>query len=538
VEDTTPEPAGRFDVLVVGSGFGGSVTALRLAEKGYRVGVLESGRRFRPRDFPKTNWRLRRYLWLPRLGMRGIQRISLLRNILVLAGSGVGGGSLVYAGTLVPPLEGFWKGAHWPRGIDWKEEIGPFFDQARRMLGVTATPFESTADLAMRELARRLGAESTYGPTDVGIYFGEPGREVPDPYFGGRGPARTGCVRSGGCMVGCRYGAKNTLDANYLHLAELAGAEIHPDTEVVDVLPMGRVGYQVLAQRPGAWIRKGRRAFVADQVVFSAGVMGTLKLLLSLRRRGRLPRLSPRLGTLVRTNSEAIVGAVARDHRIDYSKGVAIGSSFRADEHTQVEPVRYPRGSNLMGLLGTIMVRGGGKVPRPVRFLGEVVRHPLRFAASLSVRRWSERAVIVLVMQSRDNSLVIRERRGLLGHRLTSTQGEGEPNPNHLPVAERAATETAEIIGGVPSATINEVLLNRPVTAHILGGASIGATAETGVIDPYHRVFGHPGLHVVDGSSLPANPGANPSLTIAALAERAIAHWPRKGEPDPRPPLD
>lgn len=499
-------------MLVIGSGFGGSVAALRLTEKGYRVGVLEAGRRWTAGDFPRTSWSVRRYLWMPRLGLRGIQRLTQLRDVLVLSGAGVGGGSLNYAVTLYEPA-----------GAD--PELLPYYDVARRMLGAARVPFETPADRVLQQVAERLGARRTWRPTDVGVYFGPDG---PDPYFGGAGPARAGCVRCGGCMVGCRYGAKNTLDLNYLWLAERGGAEIHPEHEVTRIAPLPAGGWEVVTERPGAWVRKRRRAFRAEQVVLAAGVLGTLELLF------RLPGVSPRLGELVRTNSEAIVGASARTTAVDYSTGVAITSSFDPAPDTQIQCVRYPKGSNLMGLLGTVLVDGGGRVPRQLRFLWTAARRPLVFLLSLSVRRWSERTIILLVMQARDNSLRVRLRRG----RLTSTQGHGEPNPSFIPVANQAARIAAELIGGEPGSALNEVLLDVPTTAHILGGACVGDSPETGVIDRWHRVHGHPGLHVADGSAVGGNLGVNPALTITAMAERAFAGWPNRGGPDPRPAQD
>jgi cholesterol oxidase len=336
-------------------------------------------------------------------------------------------------------------------------------------------------------------------------------------------------------MVGCRHNAKNSLDRNYLFFAEKAGAEVHPEHEVVDVAPRDGGGYRVTTQRPGAWLRRRRTTFTADQVVFAAGALGTTRLLLRLAERGRLPALSPRVGHVVRTNSEALLGATARTTDVDYSQGVAITSSIHPEPRTHIEPVRYPAGSNVMGLLGTLLTDGGGRMPRQLRFLGNVVRHPVDFVRSLSLWRWSERTVILLVMQSYDNSLRLFRKRGLLGTRMVSEQGHGTPNPTYLPVANEAARVAARVMDGIPGSAVNEVLFDTPTTAHLLGGACIGASPESGVVDPYHRVFGHPGLHVVDGAAVGANLGANPSLTITALAERALAMWPRKGDPDPRP---
>lgn len=526
-----------YDVIVVGSGFGGSVTALRLTEKGYRVAVLEAGKRFDSDDYPKTNWDLRKFLYLPRLGMKGIQRMHLLSDVLVLSGAGVGGGSLVYANTLYEPLDGFYTDPQWRNITDWRAELAPFYDQARRMLGAAEAPDNSPNDAVIRQIGERMGVADTYRATDVGVYLGEPGRTDPDPYFGGAGPDRTGCIRCGSCMIGCRHNAKNTLDRNYLHLAERAGAVVYPEQRVIDLVALDDGGYEVHSQRPG--VRNGaveRRT--AQNVVFSAGVLGTVGLLADLKERGRLPHLSPRLGELVRTNSESITGASGgRSTVADYSQGVAISSSIYPDEHTHIEGVRYPAGSNAMAMLSTILVSGEGRWPRPARFLGQIVAHPRRFLRSLSVRRWSERTVILLVMQSRNNSINLRWKTRRKGVRLRSEQGTGEPNPTFIPAAEEAAHHAADIMDGDPAGGFNEALLDTPVTAHILGGCAIGEDGEVGVIDAYQRVFGHPGLHVADGSAISANLGVNPSLTITAQAERAMAMWPNKNEPDPRPPL-
>jgi cholesterol oxidase len=526
----------HYDVIVIGSGFGGSVTALRLSEKGYRVAVMESGKRFNEHDYPKTNWNLRRFLWFPRLGMRGIQRLTLLHDVLVLSGAGVGGGSLVYANTLYEPHDSFYTDRAWNEITDWKAELAPFFDQAKRMLGATPNPTTTPADLVIKDVADHFGVADTYRPTPVGVYFGQPGEVTPDPYFGGAGPQRTGCITCGGCMVGCRFNAKNTLDRNYLYLAERAGTDVYPQTEVVDVAPRPHGGYQVTTRRPGAWVRKQQRQFSADQVVFSAGALGTTRLLLRLRAQS-LPELSNHVGRSVRTNSEALLGATAKMRTVDYSQGVAITSSIHPEPHTHIEPVRYPPGSNAMGLLATILVDGGGRIPRQLRFLSQVIRHPIRFLRSLSVYRWSERSVILLVMQSLDNSIHVTLKRGRFGDRLRSSQDETTPNPSYIPIANEAARVAARSIGGYPGSAINEVLLDVPTTAHIIGGAPIGGSPATGVIDAYQRVFGYEGLHVADGSAVPANLGVNPALTITAMTERAMALWPNKGEVDQRPPL-
>jgi cholesterol oxidase len=526
--------AEHYDVVIIGSGFGGSVTALRLTEKGYRVGVLEAGRRFGPDDYARTSWNLRRFLWMPGLGLRGIQRLDLLRDVLVLSGAGVGGGSLVYANTLIEPHDAFFEDRQWRHIADWKQELAPYFDQAKRMLGVTTAPHDTPSDRVVAKLAERFGVAGTHAPTEIGVFFGTPEQRQPDPYFGGAGPEVAGCNECGGCMVGCRHEAKNTLDRNYLYLAERAGAEVHAEHRVVDVVEDGNA-YRIATRRPGALLRRKKRVFTADQVVFAAGALGTAKLLFRLRDKGRLPGLPKGLGRLTRTNSESLLGAVARKTDIDYSRGVAITSSFHPEPQTRIEPVRYSKGSNFMGLIASILVPGEGRLPQPLRFLGRAIRHPIALVRSLSVRRWAERTVILLVMQSEDNSVQLYRKHGIFGPRMTSKHGHGPPSPRWLPVGHEAARIAAEIVGGDPAASINESFARVGITAHIIGGAVISDGPEAGAIDPYHRIWGHPRLHVVDGSSLCANLGSNPSLTITALAERAAALWPNKGEPDVRP---
>ncbi len=541
-----------YDVIVVGSGFGGSVSALRLTEKGYRVGVLEAGRRFTPDTLPKNSWDLRNFLWAPRLGLFGIQRIHLLRDVMVLAGAGVGGGSLNYANTLYEPLDDFYDDPQWRDITDWREELAPFYDQAKRMLGVRTNPTVTPADVQLRQAAEAMGVGSTFRLAPVGVFFGDgrdgaadgpvcPGETGGDPYFGGAGPARRACLECGECMTGCRHGAKNMLTENYLYFAERNGAVVHPMTTVVRLRERAASrggGYAVDTLVTGARrTRRNARTFTARQVVLAAGTYGTQRLLHAMRDSGLLPRISPRLGTLTRTNSEALVGAMTKAVRPpqDFTRGVAITSSMHPDAHTHIEPVRYGKGSNAMGLLTTMQVPGGGNVPRWLRFLGLVAAHPSLFLRSLSVRNWSERTIIGLVMQSLDNSLTTYTRRGLLGGRvLTSRQGHGAPNPTWIPAGQEFAARVAEQIDGYPGSSIGEIF-DIPLTAHFLGGCPIGATPAEGVVDPYHRLYGHPGIHVVDGSAVTANLGVNPSLTITAQAERAMSMWPNRGEADPRP---
>jgi cholesterol oxidase len=542
-----------YDVLIVGSGFGGSVAALRLTEKGYRVGVLEAGRRFDERTLPKTSWRARDFLWAPGIGLKGIQRIHVLRGekgarVMVIAGAGVGGGSLVYANTLYQPLEPFFADPQWAHITDWKAELAPYYDQAKRMLGVVLNPTVTPADVIMKKVAERMGVGDTFHLAPVGVFFGEPGVEVDDPYFGGVGPRRTGCTECGGCMTGCRVGAKNMLTKNYLYLAERAGAKVFPETTVTSVRPLPGGGHRVDVRRTGSW--RHHRTLTAEQVVFAAGTYGTQKLLHRLKATGALPGLSDRLGVLTRTNSEALLGFErfsVKGERLN--QGVAITSSIHPDVHTHIEPVRYGDGSNAMGLLRTLLIDGpggdgaggnGGRrpsgAPRWLKFLGAAARRPHLVPRLFNHRRWSERAIIALVMQARDNSITISTDRGPLGvgWRLRSARGHGEPNPTWIPAGHRAVRYAAEEVGGLPGGSWLD-LFDIPATAHFLGGCAIGDSPETGVIDPYHRVYGHPGLHIVDGSAISANLGVNPSLTITAQAERAMSFWPNKGDPDPRP---
>lgn len=551
-----------YDVLVVGSGFGGSVSALRLTEKGYRVGVLEAGRRFTRETLPKNSWDLKNYLWAPALGLYGIQRIHLLGKVMVLAGAGVGGGSLNYANTLYVPPKPFFDDPQWKDITDWRAELKPYYDQAQRMLGVRLNPTMTPSDVHLKATAEAMGVGDSFHMAPVGVFFGDgtdadgsaqapPGAEVPDPYFGGAGPSRKACIECGECMTGCRHGAKNTLNENYLHLAERAGAVIHPMTSVVTVTEDSRGGFAVRTLptdnkkkgRRGGGRETGGRTFTARRVVLAAGTYGTQTLLHRMKDSGQLPYLSGRLGALTRTNSEALVGAQTDNRRYrrrhgeakaDFTKGVAITSSIHPDSNTHIEPVRYGKGSNAMGGLTILQVpyRPAGRI---AGWLGNLVRHPVLAVRSLSNRRWSERTIIGLVMQSLDNSLTTyRKPKGLGKGLLTARQGHGAPNPDQIPEATRAATLLAEEINGFAGSNIGE-LMGTPLTAHFLGGCPIGDSAESGVIDPYHRLYGHPGISVVDGSAVSANLGVNPSLTITAQAERAMSLWPNKGESDPRP---
>ncbi|TVS87069.1 GMC family oxidoreductase [Mycobacterium helveticum] len=535
-----------YDVLIIGSGFGGSVSALRLTEKGYRVGVLEAGRRFSDEEFAATSWDLRKFLWAPRLGCYGIQRIHPLRNVLILAGAGVGGGSLNYANTLYVPPEPFFADRQWSHITDWRDELMPHYDQAQRMLGVVTNPTFTDADRVLKEVADDMGCGDTFVSTPVGVFFGPdgtkaPGRTVPDPYFGGAGPERTGCLECGACMTGCRFGAKNTLLKNYLGLAESAGAQVHPMTTVKGFQQRPDGLWEVRTVRTGSWLRRDRRTFTASYLILAAGTWGTQHLLFAMRDKGRLPRLSQRLGVLTRTNSESIVGAgkLEVDPALDLTHGVAITSSIHPTPDTHVEPCRYGKGSNAMGLLQTLMTDGTGPggtdVPRYKQLLQQAGENPRRMLRMLNVHQWSERTLIALVMQHLDNSITTYTKRGKLGIRwYTSKQGHGDPNPAWNPVGNEVTRRIAAKVDGVAGGTWGE-LFNIPLTAHFLGGAAISDSPAHGVIDPYHRVYGYPTLYVVDGAAISANLGVNPSLSITAQAERAASLWPNKGENDQRP---
>ncbi len=515
-----------FDWLVVGSGFGGSVAALRLSEKGYRVGVLEAGRRFGDKDLPRSTWDLRRYFYAPKLGLRGIFRLSTFRDVAVVSGAGVGGGSLGYANTLYRAPKRFYADGQWASIQDWESALAPHYDEAERMLGVTGVDADDPADDLLREWGHEIGASETYAKTRVGVHFGEPGVTVPDPYFGGEGPDRTGCLLCGRCMVGCPYNAKNTLPKNYLWFAERRGARIMPEHEVVDVRPVGAPdgseGYEVTTERPGAWVRKRRRTFTARGVVLAGGALGTNKLLARAKLSGSLPQVSDRLGRCVRTNSEAILAVTLPKDSVDLIKRVAISGSVYPDPDTHVETVTYGDAGDSMSLLYTLMVGDGTRVTRPLKLLATIARHPVKLLKIVSPRGWSRRTIIVLVMQTLDNAISLRPVRG--GKRLQTEQDPERPNPTYIPVANQFAAWLEERTGGIAQSSLMEAVLNTPSTAHILGGAIIGADPSKGVVDGRQRVFGYRNLLVCDGSAIPANVGVNPSLTITALAEHAVSH--------------
>ncbi len=530
----------EWDFVIVGSGFGGSVSALRLTEKGYRVLVLEKGRRFGALDFAKTNWNLKRWMWLPRLGCRGIFKMTFLEHVTALSGVGVGGGSLVYANTLPVPKRPFFEAASWGHLAAWEEELKPHYETAHRMLGATRTPFLTEPDEVLREVGRQIGRADAFESTDVAVFFGRPGQAdkagdvVPDPVFGGEGPERTVCNRCGGCMVGCRHGAKNTLDKNYLWLAEKKGLTIRPDTEVTFVEPLPGGGYAITAKEGRSPFRRLQKTVrvTARNVVFSGGCLGTTELLLQLKERpDGLPKISDRLGQFVRTNSEVLVGVVTTKDK-DLSQGIAIGSILHTDDHSHLEPVRYPSGSGFFRPLMLPFAPGDTLGARFAHALSAFLRNPLKTVGAFLVPDWARRTMILLYMRTVDGHLTMglgrSWRTGFL-RGLDTRRGAGPPAKAWTPEANDLTERVSKILDAYPTSLMTETLLGIPSTAHILGGCPMGDSPQAGVIDHRHRVFGYEGLYVVDGAAISANPGVNPSLSITALAERAMTFIPPKG---------
>lgn len=522
-----------YDWLIIGSGFGGSVSALRLAEKGYTVGILEAGRRYRDQDYARSTWDLRRFLWAPALGLRGIFRLTPFKDVFIASGSAVGGGSVVYANTLYRASPDFFTNPQWSALGDWSSTLAPHYDTAERMLGVQTVPRESDGQKLLQEVGRQFGVEHTFRRTPVGVFFGKPGTTVPDPYFGGEGPERTGCTFCGACMVGCREGAKNTLVKNYLWFAEKRGVAIHAERQVVDIRPLGAEdgadGYVVTTERPGAWFFKQRRTFKARGIVMSAGALGTNTLLAKCKLTGALPRISHRLGQLVRTNSESILAVTMPEGTARPWNDVAISASIYPRPDTHIEFVTYGRYGDFMSLLYTMITGNGSRVTRPLLWLGQVLRHPGTFLRTLWPVGWSRRSVLFLVMQSLDNAISFRARRGWFGGVSLATEQDPEkPNPTFIEVGNRAAAWLAQRTGGYAQSMLLEAWANIPTTAHILGGAVVGRNASSGVVDSRHRLFGYANFLVCDGSTVPANPGVNPSLTITAMSEHALSHVPAR----------
>jgi len=529
-----------YDYVIIGSGFGGSVSAMRLTEKGYSVLVLEKGKRFADKDFAKTNWQYWKYVWMPAIRAYGILQISILKGVMVLHGAGVGGGSLGYANVLEIPTDETFATPAWNQTGKWGELLKEHYATAQKMLGAARNPQLWEADDVLKQMAEERGMGHTFRATDVGAYFGEAGVTVPDPFFGGEGPERAGCQHCGGCMVGCRNNAKNTLPKNYLYFAEKNGAEVKAEVEVVDVRPLtvdgGRSTVNGLSSdaryaityRDSTKLFKRTQTVHANNVIFSGGVMGTIKLLLNLREvKGSLPKLSGRLGHMVRTNSEALLGSVARKSDINYSEGVSISSIYNHDEITRVEPVRYPDGSSLMRFITAPLIDTDVSIPmRLMKYFGWILTHPVDFLKALVLPGWAHNVTILLVMQHADNRM--RLQIGRSGFTLFRRAMVAETEPGYeigaqVKGSHELTRDFAARINGIPLGSIGENLLNLPTTAHVLGGAPMGKNAEEGVVDENFALHNYEGLYIIDGSIMPANPGVNPSLTITALAEYAMS---------------
>ena len=521
-----------YDFVVVGSGFGGAVSACRLAEKGYSVAVIEMGKRWTAADFPKTTWNARRFLWWPKLKLFGFFDLRPFKHVMILCGNAVGGGSITYANTMLVPPDVVWREGSWQGIAEWDREMPQHYATAKRMLGVTQNQIIGEADLMLKRMAEDQGVGETFYKTDVAVYFGDgPGKTHPDPYFGGEGPERAGCIGCGGCMVGCRYNAKNTLDKNYLYFAEKRGAKVVAETRVVDIRPRGATdgtdGYAIETERSTAWFAKQRKTITARHVVLAASALGTMDLLLRMKKRGSLPALSDKLGHDVRTNSESLIGVRFPGKTVDMSKGIAIGSGIHIDRFTHIEATRYSRGSDALGLLATMLVNGKG-IARIGKWIASFFRHPIKFARAGWPFGFARQTLIFLVMQTIDATLRMRLRRRWFWPFRRALSTEGERIPTNIPQANAFAERAAAKFGGIPITSSSEILFDIPMTAHCIGGCVMGRDASQGVIDGQHRVFGYQNLYVVDGSAVGANLGVNPSLTITALAERAMTFIPPK----------
>jgi cholesterol oxidase len=525
--NTIKSPEDKYDFIIIGSGFGGSVSALRLSEKGYKVLVIEKGRSYKPEEFPKTNWNLHKWLWLPSIRFYGFFKMTFFRHVGVLSGVGVGGGSLVYANTLPRPGKEFFNSGEWAGLANWEKELSPFYERAEKMLGANINPELFDSDLALQDLAKQIGKEMLFAPTKAAIYFGEPEKSVADPYFDGKGPAREGCSFCGGCMTGCRHNAKNTLDKNYLYLAEKNGAHILPDHLVKSIVPIdssdGSSGYKIVYRKTSSFVLSRKKETFTRGVILSGGVLGTVRLLLDMKLK-YLPSLSPMTGDCIRTNNESLVLIDSKDYTKDFSKGIAIGSIFPPDENSHLEAVRYGSGSGFWKLLGVPLTHGKNAFVRSGKLLWHLIRHLFSWLHIYFTSDFAKQSVILLFMQHLNSTL--RLKRGLFG--LKSSITNGTAPTAFMPESKKLAEQVASIINGKPFVLLTEAITGIPTTAHILGGSVIGKTINKGVIDTEHKVFGYTNMYVCDGSAISSNPGVNPALTITAMTERAMDRIPEK----------
>ncbi len=512
----------EFDYIVIGSGFGGSVSSLRLVEKGYKVAILEQGQYFKDSDYPKTNWNIKKYLWAPLIKCFGFQKITWFKNVLILSGTGVGGGSLVYANTHMGPPDTFFKNSVWAHLKNSKETLMPFYSIAKTMLGTTKNPWSHKGDRLLAEVAQDMNKLNSVENVDVGVYFGDTNNMV-DPYFNGHGPLRSGCTGCAGCMVGCRYNAKNTLVKNYLHFALKYGASLFSKTKV-EKIEYKNNKYYIHTFQTGSWLKAKKNVFVSKGLIVSGGVLGSMDLLLKQKYIYKtLPNLSDKLGGNIRTNSEMLCGVTSENTKLN--EGVAISSVMNPDEDTHVEIVKYSTGSSFMKLLTLPYVRFA-KVPR--RFLlsiFEIIKSPFKYAKLYFSPGWSDKTIIFLVMQHLDSSLKMKISKWPFRY-LSLKADSKEKVPAFIKGGTEVLERYSEKVGGTPQSSFIEILADKPATAHILGGAPMASTIQNGVVNERFEVFNYPNMHILDGSIIPCNLGVNPSLTITALSEYAMSFIP------------
>ena len=515
-----------FDYIVIGSGFGGSVSAMRLSEKGYSVLVIEKGKRFHTKDFPKSDWNLKKFLWVPKLKWFGFQKLTFFKQVTILSGVGVGGGSIVYGNTHMFPPDAFFNNPVWAHIKNWKTVLSPYYDLARHMLGTIPLTNLKEEDLLLKEVAQDMGAATTFSGVNVGVYFGDKDNET-DPYFDGKGPVRSGCQECAGCMVGCRYNAKNTLDKNYLYFAEHYGAQII-EQSFVDKIEYFNNEYIIHTTKSGSWFRKNKKTFRSKGLIISAGVLGTMDLLLKQKYKYKTLRdISDQLGENVLTNSESLCGVSNADRKLN--NGIAISSYFNPDAHTHIEVVKYNDTSGAMGKLATLAVGQGSGIMRLIKWFLTVLSHPIKFIRlTFTFKNWGKKSIIFLVMQSLDNSMRMIWKKGVFGSSLSIKNDKDSKVPAYIPIGQEVMNRYAKKVNGIAQNAWPEILLDMPMTAHILGGCPMGKTIKQGVVNEFFEVHGYNNMYILDGSIIPCNLGVNPSLSITALSEYAMSQIPDK----------